>query len=203
MDDLSLAARMYMVSGKIPGLTRGFSIYETPSGEKVNSRVLAAYLIAATVEYLKSTGSLDYRLDEIPAIGGRLPVLILNRLAWNGAGFERKMLEKLDVPKNLIELVKDLIGGRYQVPEEHILWLIRSEYPREEFMRQEQVKVLMMSRMEARWIPEKVMPLVNAWYNDLLPWWNHTLGLPWLQTAVRNCNFAFTATKAQPRRDND
>jgi len=73
MESLSLAARMFMVSGKIPGLTQGFSLYETPSGEKVNSRVLAAYLIAATIEYLKSIGSLDYRQDEVAAIGGRLP----------------------------------------------------------------------------------------------------------------------------------
>ena len=203
MDNLSLAARMFMVSGKIPALSQGLSFYETPSGEKVNARALASHLIAATVAYLKTTGSLDYRLDEIPAVLGSLPVLVLSRINGNGNGFERFMLERLDNPKNLIDVVREVIGGRYQMPEHRILWLIRSEYPEAEFMRREQVKTLVFSRMETRWIPEKVSPLVNAWYADLIPWWNYTLNLPWLNTAVRDCNFAYSAMTAQARRDND
>jgi hypothetical protein len=203
MGDFSLAARMFMVSGKIPGLNQGLSFYDTPSGEKVNARLLATCLIAATVEYLRTLGSLTYQFGEIPGIGANLPTLIISRLAWTGTGFERTLLERLDAPKNLVDLAKAIIGGKYRVPEHQVLWLIRSEYPAAEFTRQEQVKTLMFSRMETRWIPEKVLPLVDAWYGGLLPWWNHTLNLPWLQMAVRNCNFAYSFTTAQPKRDRD
>lgn len=201
MENLSVAARLLMVSGKMPGLNQGLSFYEAPSREKVNARLLAAYLIAATVEHLKNTGSLEYTETEIPAIMGKVPVLVLRWLGLSGNGFEKIMLEKLDGEKNLIDLVKSIIGGRYQIPEYQVLWLIRKEFPQAEYMRQEKVKTLIFSRMETRWIPEKVMPLIDAWYTELAPVWDATLRLPWLQTAVRDCNFAFSSMTAQPKRD--
>jgi hypothetical protein len=169
MGNISIAARLFMVSGKMPGLNQGLSFYDTPSGEKVNSRLLAAYLIAATIEYLNNRGSLEYRPDEIPAIMGKVPVLMLRRINIDGVGFEKLVLEKLDAEKNLIELVKDIIGARYLIPEERVLWLIRKEFPGAEFMREEKVKVLFLSRMVMRWIPEKVKPLVDGWLAELTP----------------------------------
>jgi hypothetical protein len=79
VEDHSLAAKLFMVSGKLPGLTEGFCFYETPSGEKVNSRILAAYLTAATIENLSKLGALEYREVGLKVLGGEIPILILNR----------------------------------------------------------------------------------------------------------------------------
>jgi hypothetical protein len=87
----------------------------------------------------------------------------------------------------------------YREPEYQVLWLIRSEFPQADYMRKEKVKTLFFSRWETRWIPEKVKPLVDSWMSELMPVWNTTLKLPWLQTAVRDCNFAFSGTRVQPR----
>jgi hypothetical protein len=198
MENVSIAARLFMVSGKVPGLNQGFTFYDSPSGEKVNSRLLAAHLIAATIEYLKNKGSLEYQLSEIPALMSKVPVLILKRHNTDGVGFEKLLLEKLDKEKNLIELVKDIIGAMYREPEYQVLWLIRSEFPHAEYMRKEKVKTLIFSRWETRWIPDKVKPLVDEWMAELSPLWDATIKLPWLQTAVRDCNFAFSSTMVQP-----
>ena len=200
MENVSITARLFMVSGKLHGLNQGLTFYDTPSGEKVNSRLLATYLVAATIEYLKNKGALEYRLDEIPAIMGKLPVVVLRRTITDGIGFEKLILEKLDSENNLIDLVKGIIGARYQMPEYQVLWLIRSEFPQAEFMRKEQVKTLFFSRWETRWIPEKVKPLVDEWLAELSPVWDATLNLPWIQTAVRDCNFAYSGTMASEKR---
>jgi hypothetical protein len=200
VEDHSLAAKLFMVSGKLPGLTEGFCFYETPSGEKVNSRILAAYLTAATIENLSKQGALEYREAGLKAIGGEIPVLILNRKNTAGTGFERTFLEKLDTEKNLIELVKDIIGGRYQIPEHQLLWLVRSEFPHNEYTRQQEVGFFLFKRKETRWIPEKVKPLVDIWLPQLKPIWEDTLRLPWLKTAVRDFNFGLSSQKAFPKR---
>jgi len=201
-DKYSLAARLLIVSGKFSGLNEGFSFYQTPTGEKVNSRILANYLIAATIEDLKNKGLIDYKEGEIKAIGGKLPVLILNRKKNEGVGFEKTVLEKLEKEKNLIDLIKDIIGGMYQIPEERLLWMIRREFPTEEYMRQETVKTMFVfSRTETRWIPEKVTPLADKWLPQLKPVWEKVLNLPWLKTAVRDCNFGLSASRAIPKDD--
>jgi hypothetical protein len=199
----SLAAKLLIVSGKLTGLNEGFTFYETPTGEKINSRILAAYLIAATIEDLKDKRAVEYKEGEIKAIiGGNIPVLILNRKKNEGIGFEKIVLEKLEKEKNLIDLVRDIMGGAYQIPEQRLLWLIRKEFPTEEYMRQEKVTMMFVfSRMETKWIPEKVMPLAEKWLPELKPVWEKTLNLPWLKTAVRNVNFGLSATKAQEKDD--
>jgi hypothetical protein len=200
-ENYSVAAKLFMVSGKLPGLTEGLSFYQSPSGEKVNSRVLAAYLTAATIESLSKRGALEYREAEIQAIGGKIPVLVLNRKSADGIGFEKILLEKLDTEKNLIDLTKDIIGGRYQSPESQVLWLIRREFPQTEYTRQEEVGVFLMKRKETCWIPEKVKPLIDAWLPQMTTLWDETLRLPWLKTAVRDFNFGLSSQKAIPKRD--
>jgi len=197
MDDkYSLAAKLLIVCGKLPGLNEGFSFYQTPTGEKVNSKTLATYLIAATIEDLKKRGIIDYKEGEIKAIGGKIPILILSRKKNQGVGFEKAVLEKLDKEKNLIDLVRDLVGGIYEIPEQRLLWLIRNEFPEEEYMRQETVTTMFIfSRKETRWIPEKVAPLVEKWLPELEPVWREVLELPWLKTAIRDCNFGFSSTR--------
>ena len=201
-DKYSLAAKLFLVSGKLSGLNEGLQLYNSPTGEKINSRILAAYLVAATIEDLKKRGIIEYKEGEIGAIGGKLPVLILNRRINEGVGFEKKFLEKLDKEKNLIDLVKVIIGGQYQIPEYQLLWPIRSEFPNEEFMRQETVTMLFVfKRSETRFIPEKINPLVEKWLPELKPVWESVLALPWLKTAVRNCNMGLSFTKAQEKDD--
>jgi hypothetical protein len=199
VEDFTLAAKLFMVSGKLPGLTEGFCFYQTPSGEKVNSGILAAYLTAATIENLSKRGALEYREAELPVIGGKIPILVLNRKTTDGTGFEKSLLEKLDKEKNLIELVKDMIGGMYQLPENQLLWLIRSEFPYNEYTHQVEVRVLFLKRKETQWIPEKVKPLVDTWLPQVKPVWEETLLLPWLKTAVRDFNFGLSSTKASPK----
>jgi hypothetical protein len=198
----SLAAKLLLVSGKLSGLNEGLSLYSSPTGEKVNSKTLAIYLVAATIEDLKNKGLIEYKEGEISAIGGKLPVLILNRKKNEGVGFEKTVLEKLDEEMNLIDLVGKLVGGMYQIPEYRLLWLIRSEFPNEEFMREETVKMMFVfSRKETRFIPEKVAPLVEKWLPELEPVWNKVLELPWLKTAVRNCNLGLSAVRAIDKDD--
>jgi hypothetical protein len=201
LEERSLAAKLFMVSGKLPGLTEGFCFYDTPSGEKVNSRILGAYLTAATIENLSKLGALEYREAGLKVIGGEIPVLVLNRKNTAGTGFEKTFLEKLDKEKNLIELVKDIIGGRYQIPEQQLLWLIRREFPHDEFLRQEEVGFFLFKRKETRWIPEKVNPMVDAWLPQVKPIWEETLRLPWLKTAVRDFNFGLSSQKASLKHD--
>lgn len=199
VEDYSLAARLFIVSGKLPNLTEGMCFYPTPSGEKVNSRTLAAYLIAATIEDLKKRGALEYRESEITAIGGQIPVLVLNRKSLDVIGFEKILLEKLNKTMNLIDLVRAIIGGRYQMPEYQLLWLIRSEFPPDEYLRKEEVGFFIFKRKETRWIPEKAQPLIESWLPELKPTWDEVLRLPWLKTAVRNLNFAVSAERVIPR----
>jgi len=200
----SLAARLLIVSGKLPGLNEGFQLYESPTGEKINSRILVSYLIAATIEDLKSRGVIEYKEEEKKALFGKIPVLILKRKKNEGVGFEKIILGKLDKEKNLIDLIKEIIGGAYQIPEYRLLWLIRNEFPEEKYMRQEKVTTMFIfSRMETRWIPEKVAPLVDEWLPKLKPIWERMLKLPWLKTAVRNCNFGLSSTKAEDKDDRD
>jgi hypothetical protein len=203
-DNYSLAAKLLIVSGKLPGLSEGFTFYPTPTGEKVNSHTLATYLIAATIEDLKNRGIIDYKEGEIKAIGGQIPVLILNRKKNEGIGFEKTFLEKLEKEKNLIDLVRDIIGGMYQIPEQRLLWLIRSEFPTDKYMREETVKVMfVLSRKETRWIPEKVAPLVEKWLPEMKSVWEKVLQLPWLKTAVRDCNFGMSSSRAMEKDDDD
>jgi hypothetical protein len=200
--DYSLAAKLLIVSGKLSGLDEGFLFYASPTGEKINSRVLVSYLLAATIEDLKNRDIIEYKESEIKAIGGNLPVLILNRKRNDGVGFEKIVLEKLEKEKNLIDLVKDLMGGMYQIPEYKLLSLIRREFPQDEFMREETVTTLFIfNRKETRWIPEKVTPLAEKWLPELKPVWENVLKLPWLKTAVRNCNFGLSSTTAQEKDD--
>jgi hypothetical protein len=198
----SLAARLLVVSGKLPGLNEGFSLYAAPTGEKINSKTLAIYLLCATIEDLKNRGVIEYREDEKKVLGGTLPILVLKRKKNEGVGFEKTILEKLDQEKNLIDLTSDIIGGTYQMPEYQLLYLIRKEFPQDEYMRQETVKMLFVfSRKETRWIPEKIAPLVEKWLPELTPIWEKVLKLPWLKTAVRDCNFGLAANRAQPKDD--
>ena len=201
-DNYSLAAKLLIVSGKLPGLTEGLLFYVTPTGEKVNSRLLVAQLLAATIEDLKNRGLLEYHQEEKQVLGGKLPLLVLHRLKSEGIGFEKILLDKLDKDKNLIDLTGDIIGGRYELPEYQILWLIRQEFPVTEFMRQEEVKMMFIfSRKETRWIPEKVQPLVDSWLPELKPIWEKTLQLSWLKTAIRDCNFGSSSTTAADKDD--
>jgi uncharacterized protein (DUF3820 family) len=124
----------------------------------------------------------------------------LNRKTTDGTGFEKTLLEKLDEEKNLIELVKSIIGGMYQLPENQLLWLIRREFPNNEYTRQVEVGFLFLKHKETRWIPEKVNPLVEIWLPQVKPVWEETLRLPWLKTAVRDFNFGLAAKKASPKR---
>lgn len=200
----SLAARLLIVSGKLSGLNEGLALYQSPTGEKVNSKTLAIYLVAATIEDLKNRGIIEYKEGEISAIGGKLPVLILNRKKNEGVGFEKTVLEKLDKEMNLIDLVRKLVGGMYQIPEYRVLWLIRSEFPDEEYMREETVKMMFVfSRKETRFIPEKVDPLVKKWLPELEPVWKKVLELPWLKTAIRDCNLGLSATRDTSDQDRD
>jgi hypothetical protein len=200
----SLAAKLFVVSGKLSGLNEGFSLYAAPTGEKINSKTLAIYLLAATIEDLKNRGVIEYKEDEKKVLGGTLPILVLKRKKNEGVGFEKTFLEKLDEEKNLIDLTRDIIGGTYQMPEYQLFWLIRKEFPQDEYMREETVKMMFVfSRKETRWIPEKVNPLVEKWLPELTPVWEKVLKLPWLKTAVRNCNFGLSATRAQEKDDDD
>jgi len=71
-------------------------------------------------------------------------------------------------------------------------------------MRQETVKVMfVLSRQETKWIPEKVKPLVDEWLPKMKPIWEKTLALPWVKTAIRDCNFGFSASKTQVKFDDD
>jgi hypothetical protein len=99
-------------------------------------------------------------------------------------------------------LVKKIIGGIYEMPEYQILWLIRNEFPASEYMRKEKLKMMLFfSRMETRWIPEKVQPFVGKWLPEMKPVWERVLTLPWLKIAVRNCNFGYSTTKSFPDPD--
>ena len=113
-------------------------------------------------------------------------------------------MEKLEKEKNLIDLIKDIIGGMYQIPEERLLWMIRREFPTDEYMRQETIKTMFVfSRTETRWIPEKVTPLAEKWLPELKPVWEKVLKLPWLKTAVRDCNFGLSFSRAIPKDHDD
>jgi hypothetical protein len=198
----SLAAKLFIISGKLSGLNEGLQLYNSPTGEKINSRILASYLIAATIEDLKKREIIDFKEGEIKAIGGKFPVLILDRKKNEGIGFEKVLLEKLDKEKNLVDLIKDIIGGQYQIPEYQLLWFIRKEFPNQEFTQQETVKILFIfSRKETRFIPGKINPLVEKWLPELKPDWEKMLTLPWLKTVVRNVNMGLSLTKAQEKHD--
>jgi hypothetical protein len=203
-EDYSLAAKLLMVSGKLPGLTEGMIFYQTPTGEKVNSRTLASYLLAATIEDLKTRGFLEYKEDVIKAIGGTIPTLVLKKKKSGGVGFEKTVLDKLDKDKNITELVRDILGGTYEMPEYRLLWEEKSEFPEAEFMRKEKVTTMFIfSRFETRWIPEKVAPLADKWLDELKPVWDKVLALPWLKTAVRNCNMGYSVSLHQESPSDD
>jgi hypothetical protein len=61
--------------------------------------------------------------------------------------------------------------------------------------------MFVFSRKETRFIPEKINPLVEEWLPELTPVWENVLELPWLKTAVRDCNFGLSSTKAAEKDD--
>jgi len=201
----SLAARIFLCAGKLPGLTSGLSFYQAPTGEKVNARNLTRFLMIATLNRLLEEKKISMKEAEKKAlVGGSLPILTFSRLSKEAIGFSSLILEKLEKEKDLIQLTKDLIGGRYQLPENRILYLIKQELEPAGLSEEVEIKrFLGRKKIEKHWRLEKIQPLVEEFLPEIKKAWSQVQKLSWKNTADRNLNFGFSFSQKSIDRDDN
>jgi len=137
-------------------------------------------------------------------VGGNLPILTFNRLSKEAIGFSSLILDKLEKEKDLIQLTKDLIGGRYQFPENRILYLVKQELEAAGFTEEVEIKrFLGRKKIEKRWRLEKIQPLVEEFLPEIKKVWSQVQKLSWKNTADRNLNFGFSFSQKSVDRDDD
>ena len=158
---------------------------------------LARFLIIATLNRLLEEKKILMKEAEKKAlIGGNLPILIFSRLSKEAIGFSSLILDKLEKEKNLIQLTQDLINGKYQLPENRVLYLAKQELVADEFIDKVEVKHFMgRKKIEKRWRVEKVQPLVEEFLPGIKKVWLQVQKLSWKNTAERNINFGFSFSK--------
>ena len=78
--DLSVAAKIYLLSGKIEHLTGGFCFTKSPTGEMVNTQRLAEAMILATLLELVKDKKLEMRDESKKVLFMVSPIITLKRL---------------------------------------------------------------------------------------------------------------------------
>ena len=200
--DLSIAAKIYLLSGKIPHLTEGFCFTQAPTGGSVNTQRLAESMIMATLIELIKEGKLEVKDESKKVLFMVSPILTLKRKATGGIGLGKAILDQLNEDKDLAKVMIAIIGGVWMVPQNAILVPVEKELAGL-FKEVEVKKLLGVTRKEKVWDEKKVGEFVSKYEAEAQKAFQETIDIPWRLTAIRNLRIAWEQTTKREKRDHD
>jgi len=201
---LSISAKIYLASGKITYLTEGFCFLQSPTGENVNYQRIAEGMIIASLIELVKENKLEVADKSKKILFMVAPILSLKRKASGGTGLGKIILDQLSEEKDLAKVVVDILGGRYMLPENVIVWKVEKELRGLGlFTEQEVKKMLGVTRTEKVWDEKKVKELNSQYQTEAEKAFQETLDVPWRLTAIRNLHIAWGQTRTPKRDDHD
>jgi len=201
-NDLSIAAKIYLSSGKIPHLTEGFCFTKAPTGGSVNTQRLAESMIIATLIELIKEGKLEVKDESKKVLFMVQPILTLKRKAIGGIGLGKAILDQLNEDKDLAKVMIAIIGGVWLVPQNTILVPVEKELTGL-FEKIEVKKMFGVKRTEKVWDEKKVGELVSKYEAEAQKAFQETIDISWRLTAIRNLRIAWEQTTKRKKRDHD
>ncbi len=201
-NDLSIAAKIYLLSGKISHLTEGFCFTQAPTGGMVNTQRLAEAMIMATLIGLVKEGKIEVKDESKKVLFMVAPILTLKRKATGGTGLGKAILDQLNEDKDLAKVMVAIIGGVWMIPQNAILVPVEKELAGL-FKEVEVKKILGVKRMEKVWDEKKVAELVKKYEAEAQKAFQETIDIPWRLTAIRNLHIAWGQTTKREKRDHD
>lgn len=200
-NDLSIAAKIYLFSGKIPHLTEGFCFTKAPTGGMVNTQRLAEAMIMATLIGLVKEGKIEVKDESKKVLFMVAPILTLKRKATGGTGLGKAILDQLNEDKDLAKVMVAIIGGVWIVPQTAVLVPVEKELS--DLFKEVEVKKLLATRKEKVWDEKKVSELVSKYEAEAQKAFQETIDIPWRLTAIRNLHIAWGQTTKREKRDHD
>ena len=199
-NDLSISAKIYLLSGKISHLTQGFCFTKAPTGEMVNTQRLAEGMILATLLELVKDGKLEMKDESKKVLFMVAPIIMLKRLNSDGAGLAKAILDKLSEEKKLTDVIVEIVGAVYLVPQEKILSLVEKELTGL-FEVVEVKKMLGVTRREKVWDEKKVADLVKRYEGEAQKAFQETIDTPLRMMSLSSIHIAWGQTTEKKKDD--
>jgi hypothetical protein len=200
--DLSVAAQIYLLSGKIPHLTEGFCFTKSPTGEMVNTQRLAEAMILGTLLELVSEKKLEMKDESKKVLFMVAPIITLKRLSSAGTGLAKAILDRLDTQKKLTDVITEIIGGVYLVPQYTILGLVEKEFAGL-FKEVEVKKMFGAVRKERVWDEKKIADLVKIYEKEAQKAFQNTIDMPLRMMSLSSLHIAWGQTTKKKKKDHD
>jgi len=202
--ELSIGAKIYLASGKIPHLTEGFCFLQSPTGENVNYQKLSEGIIIASLIQLVKDNKLEVADKSKKVLFMVAPILSLKRKATGGIGLGKIILDQLSEEKDLTKVIVDILGGRYMLPENVIAWKVEKELRDLSLFTEKEVKKMLgVTRTEKVWDEKKVKDLNSKYQAEAEKAFQETLDVSWRLTAIRNLHIAWGQTRTPKKDDHD
>jgi len=199
-NDLSIAAKVYLLSGKISHLTQGFCFTKAPTGETVNTQRLAEGMILATLLELVKDGKLEMRDESKKVLFMVQPIIMLKRKSSEGMGLAKAILDRLSEDKKLTDVITEIVGAVYLVPQERILSLVEKELT-DLFKVVEVKKMLGVTRNEKVWDEKKVTDLVKKYEGEAQKSFQETIDTPLRMMSLSSIHIAWGQTTEKKKDD--
>jgi hypothetical protein len=199
-NDLSISAKIYLLSGKISHLTAGFCFTKSPTGEMVNTQRLAEGMILATLLELVKDSKLEMRNESKKVLFMVAPIIMLKRLNSDGTGLAKAILDRLTEEKKLTDVITEIIGGVYLVPQYTILGFAEKELAG--LFNEVEVKKMLLTRKEKVWDEKKVADLVKKYQDEAQKAFQETIDTPLRMMALSSLHIAWGQT-TEKRKDHD
>ncbi|TLM80484.1 MAG: hypothetical protein FDZ70_00500 [Actinobacteria bacterium] len=91
--EFSVAARLYVCSGRVLPRGGGLFFWTSPTGETVSSKTLAEALVITTIDWLNENGWVQIWTAEVKQLFVKVPVLCVRALHSGAPGFAGRLLE--------------------------------------------------------------------------------------------------------------
>jgi hypothetical protein len=202
-NNFSIAAKIYLYSGKIPELQTGFKFFKTPTGESINSKLLCNLMTLSVVSELFKEGKIEIREENkkllfFPA----WKLLHLKAKSKEGIGLGKLILEKAKDETDLPKIIMEIIGGMSDLPEYLIIAKVEEELKLAGLYKEQEVKKFLGAiRREKIWEQKEVEELNNEYKSEVEEVIQKASGLPLAVDIKRNVNIGIGKCLKPKERD--
>jgi hypothetical protein len=200
--NLSAAAKIYLLSGKISHLTEGFCFTKSPTGEMVNTQRLAEAMILVTLLELVQEKKLEMKDESKKVLFMVSPIITLKRLGSGGVALAKAILDRLEKDKSLTEVVTEIVGGVWLVPQYSILGLVEKEFVGL-FKEVEVKKMFGVTGKEKVWEEKKIAELVKNYEQEAQKAFQATIDMPLRMMSLSSLHIAWGQTTKKKKEDRD
>lgn len=127
--EFSIAARIYICSGRVLPPGNIISMWTSPTGEGVSGKMLCETAVAAQFDWLQANGYIQVTPGQEKRLIGSFPTYSVHAVYSGAPGFGGRLLEATGWQDALfVEMVRRVIGARSQDPTSALLHILSHEF---------------------------------------------------------------------------